>query len=84
VREDFAKNSKEWTPAEKAKSIAYSMKLVNGVYSKLIDVFGMQLRDEADDDYIRGWNDAVTTVIAMTGACKYTKEDYMEMVNESE
>jgi hypothetical protein len=58
------------------------MKLVNGVYNKLIEVFSMQLQEEADDDYIRGWNDAFGTAMQMTAACKYTKEDFLEMIHD--
>jgi hypothetical protein len=76
VPEDSAKDSKR----DKARSIAFSMKLVNGVYNKLIEVFGMQLQEENGEDYIRGWNDALNAAITMTRACKYTKKDYKEML----
>lgn len=79
VPEDNVKDSKD---RDKKRSIAFSMKLVNGVYNKLIEVFRMQIQEEKDDDYVRGWNDAFTTVIQMTMACKYTKKDYMEMIKD--
>ena len=51
--------------SEKTKSIAYSMKLVNGVYTRLIDVFSMQIKEVETDEYITGWNDAFKAVIKM-------------------
>jgi hypothetical protein len=59
------------------------MKLVNGVYNKMIEVFAMQIR-EANDEYDRGWNDGFTTAIQMTKACKYTKDDFLEMIREDD
>lgn len=80
MQEDTVKDSNEWT--DRARSIAYSMKLVNGVYDKLIEVFEFQIKEEDGEDYTRGWNDAFSAVVQMTAACKYTKEDYKEMMNE--
>ena len=72
MQEDSAKDSNK----DRIRSIAFSMKLVNGVYNKLIEVFGMQLQEENGEDYIRGWNDALNAAITMTRACKYTKKDF--------
>ncbi len=80
MQEDTVKDSNE--TEDKARTIAYSMKLVNGVYSKLIEVFAMQIREEDGEDYTRGWNDAFSTVVQMTQACKYTAADFKEMMNE--
>jgi hypothetical protein len=67
----------------KAESIAYSMKLVNGVYNKLIAVLQMQLREDYDE-FTRGWNSGLTAAIGMIQTCKYTKDDYLKMMQEDE
>lgn len=68
----------------RAESIGYSMKLINGVYNKMIEVFKMQLREDETDEFTKGWNGALTAAIGMTTACKYTKEDFLEMIQESD
>jgi len=60
------------------------MKLVNGVYSRLMQMFALQIREEIEDEYARGWNDAISMVIQFTHACKYTKEDLLDMLEESD
>ena len=67
---------------DKARSLAYSMKLVNGVYDKLIEVFSMQIRTDIEDEYTKGWNDGFMAACEMTKACKYTKDDFLEMLEE--
>ena len=68
--------------SEKTKSIAYSMKLVNGVYSRLIEAFEMQVKEDGIDEWTEGWNAAVSGLVSMTKRCKYTKEDFLKMVAE--
>ena len=79
MQEDTVKNSEL---SEKTRSIAYSMKLVNGVYSRLIEAFKMQIKEAEDNEYVMGWNDAFKAVVEMTKSCKYTKKDFLEMVAE--
>lgn len=67
---------------DKAKSVAYSMKLVNGVYQRLMEMYALQVRTEVEDEYARGWNDAISMVLQFTHACKYTKEDFLDMMEE--
>jgi hypothetical protein len=84
VPEDTVRGCKDPTvESEKRRSIAYSMKLVNGVYNKLIEVFEKQIKEETDE-YVMGWNDAFKAVVAMTEACKYTKEDYIKMTQKED
>jgi hypothetical protein len=79
VQEEAVKGSEL---SEKVKSIAYSMKLVNGVYGRLIEVFEMQVKEAENDEYTMGWNDAFKAAANMTDQCKYTKEDFFRMMSE--
>lgn len=81
MSEDIA-NDYNWK--DKARSVAYSMKLVNGIYKKLIEMFALQMRTEIEDEYARGWNDAISMVIQFTHACRYTKEDFLDLMEEGD
>ncbi len=81
--EDTVKDSKQ-TQQEKDMTVAYSMKLVNGVYNKLINVFTMQIKEDEIDEYIMGWNDAFKAVVNMVESCKYTKEDYLNLIKKED
>lgn len=81
--EDNVKDSNEVTTDNK-RTVAYSMKLVNGVYSKLIEQFTKQIKDIEIDEYVMGWNDAFKAVVKMIESCKYTKEDYLNTIKEGD
>jgi hypothetical protein len=83
VPEDNVKDSKLEVEGNN-RTIAYSMKLVNGVYSKLIEQFTKQIKDIEIDEYVMGWNDAFNAVVKMIESCKYTKEDYLNLINEGD
>lgn len=81
--EDNVKHSK-WEEGDKKRSIAYSMKLVNGVYNKLIEVFAKQVQHIDNEEYTRGWNAAFTSAVEMIRSCKYTKDDYLNLIREED
>lgn len=81
--EDNVKDSNLEVDGNK-RTIAYSMKLVNGVYNRLIEVFARQIKEVEIDEYMMGWNDAFKAVIEMVRSCKYTKDDYLNTIREGE